>query len=224
MDKEIYLIQGLDNEDYPGFIKRIAGIVEYVGATLKPGGMKYTITDKAPPAISVIPFSRKKIAAVSVYKENTLPVHNFIDADGFYGAYRVSEALPVAYVKNWPDGGPTPGACLLTLFSKKRNIDYQVFIDRWHNSHTPLSLRYHPLWNYVRNVAVERITPNSAGFDGIVEEQVRESSHLLNPFKFFGNPLVIIPRMIHVYADTKAFIDYPSMETFLATEYIVKSM
>jgi hypothetical protein len=223
MQKEIYLIQGMQDETYAEFTKRISGLVEFVSETIYPVAIKYTITATAPPSLSIIPFSRKKLASVSVYKSNTMQINSLIDADGFYGAYKVTEALPVAYTKEWPDGHPTPGACLLTLFSKKKNIDYPTFIDRWHNSHTPLSLRYHPLWNYNRNVVEEKLHHEAFPFDGIVEEQVRTSADLLNPFKFFGNPLVILPRMINVYADTKSFIDYPSMETFLATEYVIKS-
>ncbi|HQW26357.1 MAG TPA: hypothetical protein PLV75_10370 [Saprospiraceae bacterium] len=223
MHKEIYLIKGLPDEDYPAFNSRIAGLIEYVTETVQPRGITYTITDQAPPPMSIIPFSRQKLAAISVYKDNTLSVNSFIDADGFYGAYQVTEALPVGHTKDWPDGHPTPGACLVTLFSKKKNIDHPTFIDRWHNSHTPLSLRYHPLWNYNRNVVDEYLTINDAAFHGIVEEQVREKRDLLNPFRFFGNPLIIVPRMIHVYLDTKSFIDYPTMETFLAKAYIVRS-
>jgi len=223
MRKEIYLIQGSGNEDYKAFTTRIAGLVEYIEETFKPSRLKYTITAKAPPTLSIIPFSKKKMAAVSIEHESNEPVYSLMDADGFYGAYRVTEALPVSYQQEWPDGEPTPGACLLTLFSQKKNIDYPTFIDRWHNSHTPLSLRYHPLWNYNRNVVEEGLNDTSKPFNGIVEEQVRQTSDLLNPFKFFGNPLVIVPRMLHVYLDTKSFIDYPSMETYFASEYIVKS-
>lgn len=223
MHKEIYLIKGLPIEDYVAFNARIAGLVEFVTETFQPKSITYTITEQAPPSISIIPFSRKKLAAISIHHENTLPANSFIDADGFYGGYRVTEALPIAYSKDWPDGQPTPGVCLLTLLCKKKNIDHATFINRWHNSHTPLSLRYHPLWNYNRNVVDEYLTTNDAPFDGIVEEQVRQPQDLLNPFRFFGNPLVIIPRMLHVYIDTKSFIDYPTMETFLATAYVVKS-
>ena len=208
-------------EDYHAFNTRIAGILEFVAETLKPAGIKYTITSKAPPTLSVIPFSRKKIAAVSVYKENTIPVHSLIDADGCYGAYRVTEALPVAYTKNWPDGEPTPGACLLTLFSKRKDIDHPTFIDRWHNSHTPLSLRYHPLWNYNRNVVKEKITEYRDWYDGIVEEQTRTRAELLNPVKFFGKPHKILQNMLAVYTDTKSFLDYKRIETYLAAEYII---
>ena len=223
MNKEIYLVQGNDAESYQDFQQRISGTVSEMNESLNPEAIKFTITEKAPPGISIIPFRKKKIAAISIFKSNTNPVDELKKLDGFRGAYRVDEALPVSYQKNWKDGEATPGVCLLTLFSQKKNIDYATFVDRWHNSHTPISLRIHPLWNYVRNEVKEALTENSAKFNGIVEEQMRTEAELLNPFKFFGNPLIIIPRMLTVYADTKSFIDYPSMETYLAAEYLIKT-
>ena len=223
MIKEIYLVRGTDQESYQDFNSRIFKTVSLLVKELKPEALKISITTVAPPRITIIPFRQSKIAAISIYKNNPEPVEELRKAEGFYGAYRVTEALPVAYQKSWKDGEPTPGACLLTLFSKKKNIDYQTFIHRWHNGHTPLSLRIHPLWNYVRNVVNESIFEDSAWFDGIVEEQVKKTTDLLNPFRFFGNPLIIIPRMLMVYSDTKSFIDYPGMETYLASEYHIKS-
>ena len=223
MIKEIYLVRGADQESYQDFNSRIFKTVSLLVKELKPEALKISITTVAPPRITIIPFRQCKIAAISIYKNNHEPVEELRKTEGFYGAYRVTEALPVAYQKSWKDGEPTPGACLLTLFSKKKNIDYQTFIHRWHNGHTPLSLRIHPLWNYVRNVVNESIYEDSAWFDGIVEEQVKKTTDLLNPFRFFGNPLIIIPRMLMVYSDTKSFIDYPGMETYLASEYHIKS-
>jgi hypothetical protein len=223
MNKEIYLLRGTDQESYQEFYTRIFTLTSLLAKKLNPEALKFTITAMAPPRITIIPFRRNKIAAISIYKNNPEPVEELRYAEGFCGAYRVMEALPVAYQKDWKDGEPTPGACLLTLFSKKKGIDYKTFIHRWHNGHTPLSLRIHPLWNYVRNVVNESLFENSTWFDGIVEEQVKEATDLLNPFRFFGNPLIIIPRMLMVYFDTKSFIDYPSMETYLAAEYHIKS-
>jgi hypothetical protein len=223
MNKEIYLVQGIDPEGYQDFRNRIFNMVSALTRELNTEALKFTITVKAPPEITMIPFKRMKIAAISIYKNNPEPVGKLLKAEGFYGAYRVTEALPVVYQKSWKDGEPTPGACLLTLFSQKKSIDYDTFIHRWHNGHTPLSIRIHPLWNYVRNVVNEDLSENSARFDGIVEEQVENTSDLLNPFRFFGNPLIIIPRMLMVYSDTKSFIDYPTMETYLAAEYHMKS-
>jgi hypothetical protein len=223
MNKEIYLVHGTVRESYPEFFNRIFNLTSGLAKELNPDALKFTITAVASPRITIIPFKRSKIAAISVYKSDPIPVEKLRAAEGFYGAYRVTEALPVSYQKSWKDGEPTPGACLLTLFSKKKSIDYKTFIHRWHNGHTPLSLRIHPLWNYVRNEVNEALFEDSAWFDGIVEEQVRKAPDLLNPFRFFGNPLIIIPRMLMVYSDTKSFIDYPTMETYLVAEYHVKS-
>ena len=223
MNKEIYLIQGSARESYQDFKNRIFKRVSFLVKDLNPEALKLSITGTAPPRITVIPFSRSKIAAISIYKSNPEPVEELRKSDGFYGAYRVTEAMPVAYKKNWEDGEPTPGACMLTLFSKKKSIDYTSFIQRWHNGHTPLSLKIHPLWNYVRNVVDKTLFEDSAHFDGIVEEQVQKKRDLLNPFLFFGNPLIIIPRMLIVYSDTRSFIDYPGMEIYLATEYHIKT-
>jgi hypothetical protein len=223
MNKEIYLVRGTVRESYPEFFNRIFNLTSGLAKELNPDALKFTITAVASPRITIIPFKRSKIAAISVYKSDPIPVEKLRAAEGFYGAYRVTEALPVSYQKSWKDGEPTPGACLLTLFSKKKCIDYKTFIHRWHNGHTPLSLRIHPLWNYVRNEVNEALFEDSAWFDGIVEEQVRKAPDLLNPFRFFGNPLIIIPRMLMVYSDTKSFIDYPTMETYLVAEYHVKS-
>jgi hypothetical protein len=223
MNKEIYLIRGTVQESYQEFYDRIFNMTSFLAKEINPEALKFTITEMAPPRLTIIPFSRTKIAVISIYKSNPEPVEELRKSDGFFDAYRVTEALPVAYQKTWKDGERTPGVCLLTLFPKKKSIDYKTFIHRWHNGHTPLSLRIHPLWNYVRNVANESIFESFPWFDGIVEEQVKEARDLLNPFRFFGNPLIIIPRMLMVYSDTKSFIDYRGMETYLAAEYHIKS-
>jgi hypothetical protein len=223
MNKDVYLVNGSKAETYAAFRKRIQIAATQVSESFGTAAIKFTITEKAPPAFTVIPFRKKKIAAISVYQSANTLIDALKALDGFRGAYRVHEALPVSYRKDWNDGEATPGVCLLTLFSQKKNIDYDIFIHRWHNGHTPLSLRIHPLWNYVRNEVKEILTADSPKFNGIVEEQTRTAGDLLNPFKFFGNPLIIVPRMISVYADTKSFIDYATMETYLAAEYHIKS-
>jgi hypothetical protein len=223
MQKIIYLLNGSPTESYEDFKNRVFEAVNQVKILENPLILKVVLTEFLPPAISIIPFRKKKIACISVYQHNRSVSVSLCKFPGFSGVYSVTEALPVAYEKSWQDGDPTPGVCLFTLFRQKKGISYDTFIDRWHNSHTPLSLRLHPLWNYSRNVVNERLTPESASWDGIVEEHVRTKSDLLNPFKFFGKPLMILPNMLKVYTDTKAFLDYRTIETYLAIEYIMVS-
>jgi hypothetical protein len=220
--KQMYLVRGAEDESYKAFGERIHWEVDVLTQDKSISQLGYVITEEKPPLVTIIPFKKRKIASITVKKNDEKPIESLLNINGFEGAYAVTEALPVVYNKTWEDGEKTPGVCLLTLFKQKKNIDYKTFLHRWHNSHTPLSLKYHPLWHYNRNVVDEKLTKNTIGWQGIVEEHMRTRSELMNPFKFFGNPLVIIPRMIHVYTDTKSFLDYGTIEPYLVTEYRVK--
>lgn len=219
----MYLIRGSREEKYTDFKKRILLLTGLLAKDIDIEKVKVVLTEKEPPGVSVIPFKKKKIASISIVSDGSRTPSELVNSKGYSGAFEVTEALPVSYVKNWPDGEATPGVCLLTLFNKKQSIDYKTFIDRWHNSHTPLSLKIHPLWNYNRNVVDACGVDNKEKWDGIVEEHCKTRAELLNPFKFFGHPLYIIPRMLSVYMDTKSFLDYGSIEPYLAMEYHIKS-
>jgi CRISPR/Cas system CMR-associated protein Cmr5 small subunit len=223
MTKTIYLIRGENTESYESFKdnihKLIVNLVEKHPSVLA----KVVLTISPPPAISIIPFKKNKIACITIKSPKKESFKTIINHQGFVGLFEVTEALPVAYNKNWDDGKVTPGVCLLTLFNQKKSIDYNTFIDRWHNSHTPLSLKIHPLTHYDRNVVEERGTSNSENWDGIVEEHCKTKADLLNPIKFFGGALKMIPNMISVYTDTKSFLDYGTIETYLTAEYHIKS-
>ena len=222
-NKQIYLVRGTEYESYRAFEERVHWEADILARTKTIIGVSYTITDKEPPSVSIIPFSKEKIACISLWKIGKEPENSLLKMQGFQGAYVVTQALPVAYEKNWEDGEKTPGSCLLTLFNKKKKINYNTFIDRWHKGHTPLSLKIHPLWHYNRNVVEESLSKKSIRWDAIVEEHTKTRSELVNPFKFFGNPLIILPRMLRVYTDTKSFLDYKTIKTYLVSEYHLKS-
>jgi hypothetical protein len=218
MQKEIYIFRGQSSENYKSFTKRMFDLAEVILEQCEPETLKASLTTRRPPRISVIPFRKYKIAVFSLLGRKKDGFGFLTGIQGFTGGYLVEEAIPVNYDKTWEDRSPTPGECLLTLFHRKPDLEYDLFIRRWHEGHTPLSLKLHPLWNYNRNVVKKEITGQASWYDGIVEEQFKEGSHLLNPLVFFG-PLWKVPRhMIQVYADTRSFIDMKRIETYLATE------
>ena len=219
MHKEIYILTSLLKEDYKSFKNRIFKLSKAVAEQYRPETLKTCLTVKRPPLLSVIPFKRKKIAILSLTRKTNSGIDLITHAEGFRGGYVVEEAIPVAYKKEWEDGSPTPGVCLLTLFHKKPGLDQETFIRRWHEGHTPLSLRLHPLWNYNRNVVSSVITADSKWYDGIVEEQFQKSSELLNPLVFFGPALKVPRHMYQVLMDTRSFIDMRLIETYLTTEF-----
>jgi hypothetical protein len=69
----------------------------------------------------------------------------------------------------------------------------------------------------------KKLTETSVQWDGIVEEFMKTKAELLNPFKFFGPPHVILQRMINVYRDTSSFLDYKTIQPYYVAEYWVKS-
>jgi len=166
MHKEIYLIRGIKDEAYEKFTERLKSLAQSVSKEKNIVQLKLTFTSSTPPKISVIPFKKQKIAAISVYKNDDQQIEKLINEEGFSGAYDVEEAIPKSYDKCWNDMDYTPGVCLLTLFKQKKGIDHNTFIDRWHNSHTPLSLKIHPLWNYNRNVVGNKLQSDSESWGG----------------------------------------------------------
>jgi len=220
MPKTISIIRGFKDESYQDFHSRVGEII----AEIKEGNperLHYTITLERPPKVSVIPFSKDKIAMVSVRGDNFDGKEIVEKAGGFSGSFRVTEALPIKYTRDWPEGEPTPGVCLLTLFRQKKTIDYETFIDRWHNGHTPLTLKIHPIYHYSRNEVTEALGGPPILYDGIVEEHCRSRKELLNPFIFFAKSGLAPVNMIKTYFDVKGFIDYGSIETYLVTEFHV---
>lgn len=223
MPKEIYILSGQTSETYDSFKIRILKLAEEIQDRYKAETLKINLTLKSPPAISIIPFKRKKIAVISLSGRSGENIDLLSKSKGFRGGYRVKEALPVAYDKSWADGEATPGECLLTLFHSKPGLDRDTFLKRWHEGHTPLSLRLHPLWNYNRNVVTGTLTEDSVYYDGIVEEQFRTAKDLLNPLVFFGPPLKAPYHMYEVLMDSRSFIDMKRIETYLTTEIHLKS-
>lgn len=223
MEKEIYIIKGLPSEDYAQFRMRMFSLASGITSSLEPATLKLNLTVEPPPRISVIPFSRTKTAAFSVTGAKKVDRSIINGAGGFAGIFNVEEAIPVTYRKEWEDGSPTPGICMLTLFRRKPGLDDETFISRWHLGHTPLSLRLHPLWNYNRNVVTGISGACPVRYEGIVEEQFRTSSELLNPFRFFGPPLKTPVHMFQVFKDSRSFIDMKTIEIYLTTEFQLKS-
>lgn len=136
------------------------------------------------------------------------------------GRYAVREAVPVTYRdRNWPDGERTPGACLVSAFTRREGLDEAEFFRRWHDVHTPLSLEIHPLWSYVRNVVEKTLTPGAPEWEGIVEEQVRVLEDLTDPMRWYGSE----ENLERGLADAQSFIDFDRMECQLMSEYILRS-
>lgn len=224
----LIVIRGTGGETYGDFNRRIHDYAASLGALGEIVFCKVALTEGPPPKLSVIPYKKGPVALVTICTaENAEQSADWYrrlaeGVGGFCGCYRGECVLPAAYEKSWEDGIKTPGAGLLTLFKRRPDIDYDTFIRRWHDGHTPLSLEIHPLWNYVRNVVREKMLPESEHFDGIVEEHFRTRRDLTGWARFFGGFGRMIGNMMAVYKDMNGFIDRKTIEPYFISEYWIK--
>lgn len=221
----MYVLRG-NEESHAGWAVRMREDLAQRLLALEPSKLQLTVTEAPPPRLSLFPFKRQPIAIFNVYGDSGDP-SRFTDAlrgaASSVSGYAVEEAYPVDYQKAWPDGEATPSPILLTLLQKKSGVSTEEFIERWHNGHTPLSLEIHPLWYYQRNVIRDPVIEGSEHSDGIVIEACRTRGDLLNPTRFFGGTLKMLPNMLRVAKDISGFLDMKKTETYYATEYHLRS-
>jgi hypothetical protein len=219
--KWMYVPRG-EGESHEDWATRIRGDVSQRLLDLRPSRLELTLTEAPPPKPVLFPFKSKLIAIFNVYDDSDDPsrfTEALQGAANSVDAYEVEEAYPVAYERDWSIGAPTPSPILLTMLRKKRGITEDDYIRRWHDGHTPLSLKIHPLWYYQRNVVRKHLTEGGEPWDGIVLEACRTRGDLLNPLRFFGGALKMLPNMIRVGVDISGFLDPKGTETYYATEY-----
>lgn len=222
MVKLQYLLRGPATESVGAFRERALSC----GARLLasgPAGLKLTFTAEDPPRFSVMPFRRDRLALVSLRDEAPLGEavlrwNAVMSSEGAAAGYHVEESTPRAYTRDWPDGTDTPGGGMLTLLHRRAGLSDAEFLRRWHEGHSPLALEIHPLWNYVRNVVAAPVLPGSPPLCGLVEEQCRTREELLDPARFFGGWLRMVPNMLRVYGDVRSFLDLAAIENYLVTE------
>ena len=221
----MYVLRG-NGESHQAWANRMRNEVSQRLLGLEPSRLQLTVTEVPPPKLSLFPFKRQPIAIFNVYDDTNDPSRfseALQNAASSVSGYEVEEAYPVPYDKAWSDGEPTPSPILLTMLRKKTGISDGEFIERWHDGHTPLSLVVHPLWYYQRNVIRGPVTEGAEPSDGIVLEACRTRNDLLNPTRFFGGALKMVPNMVRVANDIKGFLDMKKTETFYATEYHLRS-
>ena len=223
--KYIYVLRG-GGESHEGWGHRMRHEVAPRLLALGPDKLQLTVTESAPPKASLFPFKREPIAIFNIHDSAGDPsryTETLQNAAASVSGYDVEQAYPVDYEKTWRDGEPTPSPILLTMLHKKPGISAEEYIRRWHGGHTPLSLEIHPLWYYQRNVVRAPVTEDAEPSDGIVLEACPTRGDLLNPARFFGGALKMVPNMLRVAKDIKGFLDMKRTETFYATEYHLRS-
>jgi hypothetical protein len=144
------------------------------------------------------------------------------DSAARVAGYLVTESVPRDFDRRtWPNGVRSPGVKLISVFEQPARLTREAFIERWHGSHTPLSLEIHPLWRYVRNVVARPLSADAPNFAGIVEEHVRELADLTDPARFYGGKENMAANMRRVLDDARSFLDLERVASVVTSETIL---
>jgi hypothetical protein len=225
VSKLVFIVSARDGMDPGAFTLRVRTELAPSLLAHQPAGLKLSITSADLPRPLYLPASKQPVALVSLWSDAAASTWSErIAAWGLpFSGYRVRESTPRAYVRDWPDGQATPGLCMLTLFRRRKRITQEEFLRRWHDIHSPIALRTHPIWNYLRNVVEEPLTQDAPPWAGIVEEHFRLPAELTDPRRFFGGVLNMLPAVLHVVWQTSTFLDLLTLRNHLLREHWLRT-
>ena len=227
MAKYIYLIRSPEKPGHHAFKSEIFDKLVPRLLRLNPEKLKIDLTEVKPPRLTVLPLKRTGLAMISVWDNRADRTKDWQAEMAGIGSniagYQVTESTPVAYKKDWDDGKASPGAVMLTLMRKNPSLSYEQFMKEWFDHHTPMAMRIHPLWNYIRNVVDSVIIEGSPPMDGIVEEHCRSLRDITNPTRYFGGLFRMLPNMVRVGLHANKFLQISAVENYLLTEYHIRS-
>ncbi len=226
MNKYIYLIKTAEEVGHEAFKTLVFDQLSPKLLSLSPAGLKIDIAVPDPPRLTILPLKHGPLAMVSLWA-STDPSDSVAGQSESLGlvtaGYQVTESMPVKYDRDWPDGEPSPGIVMLTLMPRNLKLTQEQFMTEWFGHHTPLAMRIHPLWNYTRNVVESVIINGSPVFEGIVAEHFRRRRDVINPVRFFGGPLRMVPSMIRVGLHSRRFLHFAAIENYLLVEHHILS-
>lgn len=152
-----------------------------------------------PPRLGIVPYVRRPFAV-------TVGAPPDSDDGVVVQRYRVETTTPIA--------GAAGGVGVVTLLRRRPGLDDATFRARWHDGHSPLAMRVHPLTRYVRHTVVEPLD-GAPPLDGIVIEQVRERADLTRPWRFFGAGGSWLLGAMRVGFDVRGWLDLSTIENQL---------
>lgn len=134
-----------------------------------------------------------------------------------HAGYLVTESVLREYpARAWSRGEASPGVTIMTTFPKPDGLDLETFYARWHGSHGPLSLRFHPLTRYVRNSVFRAVTEGAPTLHAIVSESFASCEVVADPEQLFGGA----ENRKTLTKDLLSFTDMSTMSSVPMHEYL----
>ena len=143
-----------------------------------------------------------------------------------YAAYAVweSEPLVVDTQHHVALGQRSPGMNEVVFLRKPEQLDYNKWLDIWHNSHTQVAIDTQSTFGYRQNVVTKMLTENTTWHDAIIEENFPEAAiHSRMAFYDAENDEALYRAREQAMIDScTRFIDFENMDCFPMSEYIMQ--
>lgn len=152
-----------------------------------------------------------------------LPTSAYLVVESVYDDYGTT---PHAGPRTWPDGERSPGVLTVACIHRPEGLAYDEWIERWHGTQSPASVRLQPRTRYVRNEVVRALTPGAPEVHGIVEEGWPSPQHVADPMLFFnadGDPERCRAHLAEMLANVEACLDLARLRSTTMSEHLVRS-
>jgi len=156
-------------------------------------------------------------------KETGCRLAGYLVTESLYTDYGDNEYSPV---RDWTDGGRSPGVMTVALLEKPEWLDEAEWIKRWHGTQSPVSAAIQPRMRYVRNAVVRPLTGDAPPYRGIVEEAWPSARHITDPMLFYcagGSDERLQENMTRMMESVTAFLDLERIRSFTMSEYLLKT-
>ena len=125
-----------------------------------------------------------------------------------------------------PKGQRTHGMNQVVFLRRPSRLDFQTWIDLWHNSHTQIALETQSTFGYRQNVVTRTLTAGAMPIDAIVEEnfppEAMDSAHAF--YKAIAadgkkDHELMKQHQTKMYQSVQRFLDFDQLDCLPMSEY-----
>lgn len=165
-------------------------------------------------------------AVISFWLHSTVhrnPLENILQTcSPRINGYLVTESEPLRNEQHPATTGQrTYGMNQVVLLRRPPHLDFETWIDIWHNSHTQIALETQSTFGYRQNVVARALTANALAIDAIVEEnfppEAMSSAHAF--YRATGNDALMKKNRGEMFASVQRFIDVAQLDCLPMSEY-----
>ena len=135
--------------------------------------------------------------------------------------YLVVESCPLVHAVH--PGRRTAGFNQVTCINRRRDLDYDRFLEIWQQDHREVATEIQSTVGYVRNLIVRGLTEGAPPFDAVVEETfpIEALTDRRIYFDYASSEDVLATRAAKMRESCERFLDYGPMEMTFMSEYVV---